>query len=178
MLFRVSLMKILQSGGKRNWGICRSWRNNQSMIHGWWHMLKPLRHWKRPSMCSFWIIWLLVNILCRDALSALSQDTFLNFTGANFANGTLSQSSQANAKAQEAEQTRAHQQLLILLNHADETEQELGIEEQRTSKDLQYVDTLMYINNWTFIHVVECHEGLVVQQLFELLKANLATTGV
>lgn len=80
-------------------------------------------------------------------MSALSQDTFLNFTGANFANGTLSQSSQANAKAQEAEQTRAHQQLLILLNHADETEQELGIEEQRTSKDLQYVDTLMYINN-------------------------------
>ncbi|KAF8235935.1 hypothetical protein L208DRAFT_1023498, partial [Tricholoma matsutake] len=28
-----------------------------------------------------------------------------------------------------------------------------------------------------FIRVVECHEGLVVQQLFELLKANLATTG-
>ena len=64
------------------------------------------------------------------------------------------------------------------MNRADETEQQLGIEERWTSEDPCYVDALNYINNQTFICAVECLEGLVVQRLFELSKANLAATGV
>ena len=42
---------------------------------------------------------------------------------------------------------------------------------------LRYVDVLSFLNNSAFIHVVEHLEGLVVQRLFELSKANLASTG-
>ena len=63
------------------------------------------------------------------------------------------------------------------MNHADETERQLGFEERWTPEDPRYVDALGYINNRTFIRAVERLEGLVVQRLFELSKANLAATG-
>ena len=92
--------------------------------------------------------------------------------------GNLSQSSKTNAKLLEAEQTRSHQWLLAQMNHADEIEQQIGIEEHWSVEDPHYLDALKYIHNPTFIGVVEHLEGLVVQRLFELLKANLAATGV
>jgi hypothetical protein len=63
------------------------------------------------------------------------------------------------------------------MNHADETEQQLGVEECWTGEDPQYVDALTYIRNRMFICTVEHLEGLVVQRLFELSKVNLVTTG-
>ena len=110
-----------------------------------------------------------------DALS----NPFINFSTDDFTTvGNLSKSSQANVKLLEAERTRSHRRLLAHMNRADETEQQLGIEERWTSEDPRYVDALNYINNQTFICAVECLEGLVVQRLFELSKANLAATGV
>ena len=63
------------------------------------------------------------------------------------------------------------------MNRADDTEHQLGVESRWTSDDPRYVEALTYVNNRTFIRAVEHLEGLVVQRLFELSKANLATTG-
>lgn len=63
------------------------------------------------------------------------------------------------------------------MNRADETERQLGVKDRWTPEDPHYVDALKYINNRTFICAVERLEGLVVQRLFELSKANLAATG-
>ena len=63
------------------------------------------------------------------------------------------------------------------MNHADEIEWQLKIEERWSEEDPRYLDALKFINNQTFIGAVERLEGLVVQRLFELSKANLAGTG-
>lgn len=60
---------------------------------------------------------------------------------------------------------------------ADETEQQLGIDTCWTTDNPRYIQALSVINNHAFIHVVEHLEGLVVHRLFELSKANLASTG-
>jgi hypothetical protein len=64
------------------------------------------------------------------------------------------------------------------MNRADEIERQLKIEKRWSAEDPHYLDALKYINNRTFIGAVERLEGLVVQRLFELSKANLAATGV
>ena len=63
------------------------------------------------------------------------------------------------------------------MNHADDIERQLKIEERWSADDPRYMDALKFINNRTFIGAVERLEGLVVQRLFELTKANLAATG-
>ena len=63
------------------------------------------------------------------------------------------------------------------MNHADDIERQLKIEERWSAEDPRYMDALKFINNRTFIGAVERLEGLVVQRLFELSKANLAATG-
>ena len=62
------------------------------------------------------------------------------------------------------------------MSHADEIEWQLGIKVRWSAEDPCYLDALKYINNCTFISAVERLEGLVVQRLFELSKANLAST--
>ena len=113
------------------------------------------------------------------ATSNTLSNPFINFGTEDFTTvGNLSKSSNAKAKLLEAEQTRSHWRLLVHMNHADETKQQLGVKEQWTPEDPCHVDALKYINNWTFICAVECLEGLVVQRLFELSKAILAATGM
>jgi hypothetical protein len=110
--------------------------------------------------------------------TALSNTSFTNLTAGDFANtGELSKLSRDGLKALEAEQARAHRCLLAQMNHADDTECQLGIDICWTPDDPQYMAALRYLNNRTFIRVVEHLEGLVVQRLFELSKANLASTG-
>jgi hypothetical protein len=57
-------------------------------------------------------------------------------------------------------------------------QRQIGIEERLSAGDPRYLEALKYISNRTFIGAVERLEGLVVQRLFELSKANLAATGV
>ena len=109
-------------------------------------------------------------------MNALS-DSYINFGMEGFtAIGNLTQSSNTNTKLLEAEQTRSHQQLLAHMSHADEIEWQLGIKVCWSVEDPCYLDAFKYINNCTFISAVERLEGLVVQRLFELSKANLAST--
>lgn len=111
--------------------------------------------------------------------TALSNTDFINFTTTDFTTASnLSQPSQANARMLEAEQARAYRRILMHLNHADKTECQLGVEVCWAFDDPRYIAVLSYIKDWAFVCIVEHLEGLVVQRLFELSKANLVTTGV
>lgn len=117
-------------------------------------------------------------LFIRETSKTLS-DSFINFSTEDFTTvGNLSQSSKTNAKLLEAEQTRSYRRLLAQMNRADEIERQIGIEERWSAEDPRYLEALKYISNRTFIGAVERLEGLVVQRLFELSKANLAATGV
>jgi hypothetical protein len=57
-------------------------------------------------------------------------------------------------------------------------ERRIGVIQCWTPADPEYQEALKYLHNRQFIRVVQHLEGLVVQRLFELAKANLAGTGI
>ncbi|KAG1767502.1 hypothetical protein EDD22DRAFT_978132 [Suillus occidentalis] len=67
--------------------------------------------------------------------------------------------------------------LTLEMNAALDLEHRLGLTERWTPHDPEYQEALEYLNNHRFIRAVQRLEGLVVQRLFELAKANLASTG-
>ncbi|KAG2100428.1 uncharacterized protein F5147DRAFT_582150, partial [Suillus discolor] len=71
----------------------------------------------------------------------------------------------------------AHDKLLLAMNVVSDLERQLSIETWWTVNDTEYKQASAYLTNQQFIRAVEQLEGLVVQRLFELAKANLAGTG-
>jgi hypothetical protein len=65
----------------------------------------------------------------------------------------------------------------LQLNVVEHFEWQHGIQTHWSPDDPEYVAVQEYTKHRTFIRVVEELEGLVVQWLFELSKANLAGTG-
>ncbi|KAG1850888.1 hypothetical protein F4604DRAFT_1686992 [Suillus subluteus] len=63
------------------------------------------------------------------------------------------------------------------INVVEDLEIHLGVSECWTPDHEEYVKALEYSHRWHFIRAVEELESLVVQRLFELSKANLASTG-
>ena len=59
----------------------------------------------------------------------------------------------------------------------DECEQLLDIKTHWQQEDAKYVKMLEYVNNKKFVHNIEELQGLVVSQLMELDKMNLAGSG-
>jgi hypothetical protein len=59
----------------------------------------------------------------------------------------------------------------------DTFEEELRIKTRWQRDNAQYVKMLEYIDNRTFVHIVEELHGLVVSRLMELDKINLAGSG-
>ena len=62
-------------------------------------------------------------------------------------------------------------------NVVEELEASLGIETRWTPRSAKYQEILEYAQRRQFIRAVEDLEGLVVQWLFELSKANLSSMG-
>ncbi|KAG1849095.1 hypothetical protein C8R48DRAFT_778679 [Suillus tomentosus] len=103
---------------------------------------------------------------------------FLSYAPANFTqNSGLHKGPQAVTKAHEAECRAAHNKLALEMNAVLDLERQLDLMKRWTPHDPKYQEALKYLNNRRFIHVVQHLEGLVVQRLFELAKANLAGTG-
>ncbi|KAG1891130.1 hypothetical protein F4604DRAFT_1876299 [Suillus subluteus] len=103
---------------------------------------------------------------------------FLSYAPADFTqNSGLRKGPQAVTKAREAERRAAHNKLALEMNAALDLERRLDLMKRWTPHDPQYQEALEYLNNRRFICVVQHLEGLVVQRLFELAKANLAGTG-
>ncbi|KAF8589382.1 hypothetical protein K439DRAFT_1612816 [Ramaria rubella] len=103
---------------------------------------------------------------------------FLDYVPADFSSkGSLSQASQAHARAKEHEHWVAHRKLLLAMNVANDLERRLGLSKRWTPEDEAYQRAAVYLKHHHFIQVVEELEQLVVQRLFELSKANLMKTG-
>lgn len=62
------------------------------------------------------------------------------------------------------------------MNIVDDFEHHHGINERWVSSDPQYIQAHEYCSQRHFTWVVEELEGLVIQRLFELSKANLSGT--
>lgn len=63
------------------------------------------------------------------------------------------------------------------MNIVDDFERCHGINECWVSSDPQYIQAREYCSQRRFTRVIEELEGLVIQCLFELSKANLSGTG-
>jgi hypothetical protein len=104
---------------------------------------------------------------------------FLTYTPVDFTpTHGLQKNQQAFARAREAKRHAAHRKLVLEMNVVDDIEHRMGITERWQPQDTKYQEGLAYLTNRQFIHVIEQLQGLVVQRLFELAKANIAGTGV
>ncbi|KAG1732925.1 uncharacterized protein EDB91DRAFT_1238702 [Suillus paluster] len=103
---------------------------------------------------------------------------FLSYVPADFTQHSgLRKGPQAATRAWEVERRAAHNKLLLEMNTVLDLERRIGITQRWTPADLEYQEALKYLHNQQFIRAVQHLEGLVVQRLFELAKANLAGTG-
>jgi hypothetical protein len=64
------------------------------------------------------------------------------------------------------------------MNAVLDLERRISVTQRWTPADPEYQEALKYLHNQRFIRAVQHLEGLVVQRLFELAKANLAGTGI
>jgi hypothetical protein len=106
--------------------------------------------------------------------------SFVTYTSMDFGHtGALPKESQttANARAAEIERKSALNRLNLALNAVEDIERRMGVTERWTPSHHEYQQAAQYVNNRRFIRAIETLEGLVVQRLFELSKANLAGTG-
>ncbi|KAF8548221.1 hypothetical protein OG21DRAFT_1479278 [Imleria badia] len=75
------------------------------------------------------------------------------------------------------EYTHALRRYQLQENAVQHFEKVNGIKQRWSPDHLEYLACVNYVKHCAFIRVVEELEGLIVQRLFELLKANLASTG-
>ncbi|KAI5990759.1 hypothetical protein EDD15DRAFT_2388711 [Pisolithus albus] len=110
--------------------------------------------------------------------ASVMQVPFLTYTPADFqAHGGLRSSAQEGTTAINAEYASALCPYELRLNEVANFERSHNITEHWTWDHPQYNEALEYVWQHTFIRAVEELEGLVVQRLAELSKANLAGTG-
>ncbi|KAI0060325.1 hypothetical protein BV25DRAFT_1783310, partial [Artomyces pyxidatus] len=102
---------------------------------------------------------------------------FVNFTPRNFsANYHTPLVIPARAAAEELERKTAQRKLGFALQVSDDLERRLGINERWTPETPEYARVHKYVQRRTFYQAVDELEGLVVQRLFELSKANISGT--
>ncbi|KIM65037.1 hypothetical protein SCLCIDRAFT_23132 [Scleroderma citrinum Foug A] len=103
----------------------------------------------------------LAKLQYKNALQSSQDDNFLSYNQLSFTPGSAER------------QVRSQQ------DRVEDLEEQLGIEptDRWTPEMHKYVEMCKYSQHRQFIHTVEELENLVVQCLFELSKANLASTG-
>ncbi|KAG2123744.1 hypothetical protein DEU56DRAFT_873408 [Suillus clintonianus] len=103
---------------------------------------------------------------------------FLTYTPANFTQSSgLDATTRDSSRAVEAERASALQRLQLQMNVVDDFECHYGINKRWVSSDPQYIQAREYCSQRRFTRAVEQLEGLVIQRLFELSRANLSGTG-
>ncbi|KAI5985604.1 hypothetical protein EDD15DRAFT_2390125 [Pisolithus albus] len=108
-----------------------------------------------------------------EALQTLEAAHPAHFTS----NGSLQRESHAQTKARAAQFRAAYSKLNLQMNAVADIECRMGIAERWKPSDESYRKANDFLTNRKFIRAVETLEGLVVQRLFELAKANVAGTG-
>ncbi|KIM62949.1 hypothetical protein SCLCIDRAFT_24546, partial [Scleroderma citrinum Foug A] len=115
-----------------------------------------------------------------SALQSSRDDNFLSYNQLSFTPGSgLSHVASTATKRSHAARRAAERRVRSQQDRVEDLEEQLGIEPTRrwTSDQREYVEMREYSRHRQFIRAVEELENLVVQRLFELSKANLASTG-
>jgi hypothetical protein len=100
------------------------------------------------------------------------------YTPANFTRTSgLNATARNDSRAFESEHASALCKYELQLNVVEDFERRHSITERWLPHDPKYMQAVRYSQERQFICSVEELEGLVVQRLFELSKANLAGTG-
>jgi hypothetical protein len=108
----------------------------------------------------------------------MKSDTFVSYSSTSFTpDSGLSYAASQATKQGHAARRSAERKLQNQTNVVEELEASLGIETRWTPQSTKYQEILEYTKRRQFIHAVEDLEGLVVQRLFELSKANLLSMG-
>ncbi|KAG1752328.1 uncharacterized protein EDB91DRAFT_1243104 [Suillus paluster] len=108
----------------------------------------------------------------------LTSVPFLTYTPANFTRTSgLNATTRNSSRAFESEHASVLCKYELQLNVVEDFECRHSIMEWWLPHDPKYVQAARYSQERQFIRLVEELEGLVVQRLFELSKANLAGTG-
>ncbi|KAG1883462.1 hypothetical protein F4604DRAFT_1879073 [Suillus subluteus] len=116
---------------------------------------------------------------CAEAkYGSVTSVPFLTYTPASFTQSGLNAATRDSSRAIEAELALALRRLQLQMNVVDDFERRHGINERWVSSDPWYIQAHEYCSQRCFTWVIEELEGLVVQRLFELSKANLSGTEV
>ncbi|KIK29885.1 hypothetical protein PISMIDRAFT_6620 [Pisolithus microcarpus 441] len=109
---------------------------------------------------------------------SVTQVPYLTYTPAEFTSTAgLNESTQQGTNAVNAEYASTLQKYQLQLNIVANFEQQHNIIDRWTPLHREYINAHEYTKHHVFIRTVEELEGLVVQRMFELSKANLAKTG-
>ncbi|KAG1859235.1 hypothetical protein F4604DRAFT_1882757 [Suillus subluteus] len=121
----------------------------------------------------------LEKLRCAEAkYGSVTSVPFLTYTPASFMQSGLNAATHDSSRAIEAELASALRQLQLQINVVDDFERRHGINERWVSSDPQYIQAREYCSQRRFTRVIEESEGLVIQCLFELSKANLSGTAL
>ncbi|KIM59746.1 hypothetical protein SCLCIDRAFT_27138 [Scleroderma citrinum Foug A] len=115
-----------------------------------------------------------------NALRSSQDDNFLLYNQSSFTPGSgLSHMASAATRQSHAARCAAERRFRSQRDKVEDLEDQLGIEPTArwTPEHREYVEMLEYSQQCQFIRAVEDLEHLIVQHLFELSKANLASTG-
>jgi hypothetical protein len=104
---------------------------------------------------------------------------YLTYTPASFTPSSgLNASTRQQSRAVEAQRQSALRRYQLQMNIVEDFERRHDITERWTPMHHEYTPALEYSRERHFVRTVEELEGLVIQRLFELSKANLAGTGL
>ena len=78
----------------------------------------------------------------------------------------------------EADRRNALNNLTVAMHEVSDLEAKLGLTLSWTPRDSKYQETLRYLRKRDFHRAPDRLQGLVVQRLFELSKANMSGTGM
>ncbi|KAG1795852.1 uncharacterized protein BJ212DRAFT_1450710 [Suillus subaureus] len=113
-----------------------------------------------------------------ETYGRLTSVPFLMYTPANFTcTSGLNATAHNNSRAFKSEHASALRKYELQLNVVEDFERHHSIMERWLPHDPKYMQAVRYSQEHQFICLVEELEGLVVRHLFELSKANLASTG-
>ncbi|KAG2120252.1 hypothetical protein DEU56DRAFT_747007 [Suillus clintonianus] len=103
---------------------------------------------------------------------------FLTYTPASFTPSSgLNSEARQSSRTAEAELLAALRRLRLQMNVVEDFERRHGINRRWEVSDPHYQQAHQYSGQRRFVRAVEELEGLVVQRMFELSKANLSSTG-
>jgi hypothetical protein len=103
---------------------------------------------------------------------------YMTYTAADFGTSGLSKASRAATRSSNAQHTALKGRLTHAINEVADLKVRLGIEQRWTPEMPEYKNAEQHHKHRRFIRAVMEVEGLTVQRLFELAKANLAGTGI